>query len=147
MKLIQATRALVVAPDPPARAEIVEGLKSLRLGEVIGVASLDEARSVLASRPLDVCVLAVEALPQPDAPAMPPLDLPTILLSHPMSRIQARAMVAAGYAAVLPWPVAPRLIYRRIGSVLQQARREDRRALIDHSGGPVALPMAAEARE
>lgn len=58
---------------------------------------------------------------------------PGILLSTDTSRVMVHEAHNAGYRAVVALPVSPRLLYRRIGSILQRARR------IHRQGGASAL--------
>lgn len=50
-------------------------------------------------------------------------DIPVILVMSKPTRSSVIAAAGAGFDAVLPFPLAPRLIYRRMGSLMQKARR------------------------
>jgi hypothetical protein len=51
---------------------------------------------------------------------------PAILIAEDTVRATLKTAASAGYHVVLGLPVVPRLLYRRIGSILQKARRTGR---------------------
>jgi DNA-binding response OmpR family regulator len=53
-------------------------------------------------------------------------DIPVVLVMPRPTRSAVIAAASAGFDAVLPFPLAPRLIYRRMGSLMQKARRAAR---------------------
>jgi len=94
--------------------------------------SLDEACDLGAGVPFELCVVNVAggnisplALP---IYSFDPHVTPAILIADNNARDMVRAASACGYSVVLAAPAAPRLIYRRIGSILQKVRRQGRRA-------------------
>lgn len=54
--------------------------------------------------------------------------IPVILMLPSPTSEQRRAALRAGYTIILASPVPPRLLYRRIAQLLQNARRAKRRA-------------------
>lgn len=95
------------------------------------VASFEEARALTASGPVDLCIVhphSLEAVPTGRFPLYPfdPMLTPAILIAADASRETVRLAVAGGYRVVLASPAAPRLVYRRIGSILQKVRRRGR---------------------
>jgi hypothetical protein len=53
--------------------------------------------------------------------------VPSLLLADPVTPYVAAAARKAGYADAIPADTPPRLLYRAIGRLLQQARRPDTR--------------------
>ncbi|NJO53542.1 MAG: hypothetical protein HC829_00715 [Bacteroidales bacterium] len=156
MKLILSAHVLVVDPDSGTRHETGEALRSLGIQRVTEVGSVEEADRILSAERVDVTVVAGgEAEPQPGQPRQFPaapgrdLDTPSILLLADPARTDIRAANAAGYDAVVTLPLVARTLYRRIGSLMQRARRQERARPLTSGfqGGPVMLPTAAEAKE
>ncbi|MEX0589658.1 MAG: hypothetical protein WD207_01080 [Xanthobacteraceae bacterium] len=98
-------------------------------------ASADEAQRIGAEQAPDLCVVDPRRLPNaiaevtPRIPVNPfdPARTPGILIAVDATRETLKAAAASGYSVVLALPVVPRLLYRRIGSLLQRVRRTDRR--------------------
>lgn len=57
--------------------------------------------------------------------------VPIILVMGSPTRAAVAAAAEAGFDAVLPFPLPPRLIYRRMGSLMQRARRTMRQLAVD----------------
>jgi CheY-like chemotaxis protein len=157
MKLILSAHVLVVDHDQDTRHDTAEALRTLGIQRVTEVGSLEGADAVLGAGRVDVTVVAGD---QPDAirslghpRPVPPapgneFKVPSILLLTAPARSDVRAANAAGYEAVVPLPLVARTLYRRIGSLMQRARRHERaRAPAGYAGGPVMLEAAAEAKE
>ncbi|KAA5601876.1 hypothetical protein [Blastochloris sulfoviridis] len=158
MKLILSAHVLVVDPDPQTRHDTGEALRLLGIQRITEVGTLEEASETFAGARVDVavvtCVGESEGEPPPGQlrqfPAAPGRDLnaPSILLLADPVRGDIRAANAAGYDAVVALPLVARTLYRRIGSLMQRARRQERtRPPVGFPGGPVMLPAAAEAKE
>ncbi|NJL07773.1 MAG: hypothetical protein HC900_05540 [Methylacidiphilales bacterium] len=159
MKLILSAHVLVVDPDSGTRHETGEALRALGIQRVTEVGSVEEADQILAAGRVDVTVVAAgggaEAEPQPGQPRQfsggtgRDLDTPSVLLLADPVRTDIRAANAVGYDAVVALPLVARTLYRRIGSLMQRARRQERArpSVAGFPGGPVMLPAAAEAKE
>ncbi|BBF94255.1 response regulator transcription factor [Blastochloris tepida] len=158
MKLILSAHVLVVDPDPQTRHETGEALRLLGIQRITEVGTLEEASAAFDAARVDVAVVSGVGGPDGEPlagqprqfPAAPGRDLnaPSILLLADPVRSDIRAANAAGYDAVVPLPLVPRTLYRRIGSLMQRARRQERtRPPAGFPGGPVMLPAAAEAKE
>ncbi|MEP9353949.1 hypothetical protein ABLE93_10165 [Xanthobacter sp. KR7-65] len=104
-------------------------LSALGVGSVREVASVDEVNDLASQGTADVLVVQVDD-PE-DAPANPfrfGAGIPAVLVAEVPAQQLVRIAGRTGYDAALGAPVAPRLLYRRIGSVLQRARRLGRPA-------------------
>jgi DNA-binding response OmpR family regulator len=129
MRGLSLARIVVVAADPAHRNFLCAALATLGLRRVTPASGLDEARRVDASP--DLCVVdprqLVSATPRIPNNPFDPARTPGILLASDPSHDTVKVAVASGYSAVVGVPVAPRLLYRRIGSILQKVRRAERR--------------------
>jgi CheY-like chemotaxis protein len=149
MRLLTSARIVVVDGDPDHRAQLCAALASVGLTEVHAAANPEEARQ-LGAAGVDLCILDTRRLPRPVADfasyvAPNPFasaGVPGLLIAGDAGRETRRAALAAGYAVVLAPPVAPRLFYRRIGSILQRARRAGRTARLPLAADPLLTSAA-----
>ncbi|MFG1461804.1 hypothetical protein V5F77_02810 [Xanthobacter sp. DSM 24535] len=143
MKVLPTARILIVDSDPARREITTVGLKALGVGAVTEVSSIEEA--LAAPRAFDVIVVQAASVDLvPDHPFRDGPDaIPGILVTEGPSTVLARLASRAGYDAAIAMPLLPRLLYRRIGSVLQKARRAQRPALASHEDGAVRSPLLA----
>lgn len=133
VKQIQTARVVVLRLDGAEAEEAAAGLKRLGLSQVFGVTSIAELSLHISDNKVDVIVLADRHLPpdlagEASAAVRPPAEavkagIPCLLLLSSMSRAGARAATAAGFAAVMAADSGPRLIYRRVGALMQRVRR------------------------
>jgi len=124
MKVLPTARILLVDSLSERRQATRLALSALGVGSVREVASLDEVADPSLLGAADVLVVQVDD-PE-EAPSNPfrfGAGLPAILVADVPAQLLVRAAGRAGYDAALGAPVAPRLLYRRIGSVMQRARR------------------------
>ena len=117
--------------DLARRAALCAALGELGMLRLHPVGSLEEARALTASGPVDLCIVeprGLETIPTGRFPLYPfdPALTPAILIADDASRETLRMAAAGGYRVVLASPAAPRLVYRRIGSILQKVRRRGR---------------------
>jgi AmiR/NasT family two-component response regulator len=134
MKIMASARVVVLHADPHQRGILCSALAELGMLQVHPAGSLGEVRLLAGASGVDLCVVdaASLAIATPAAiggfPPSPfdPARTPAILLARDVSRETLKAAAASGYNTVLAAPVAPRLLYRRIGSLLQKARRASR---------------------
>jgi DNA-binding response OmpR family regulator len=134
MRFLPAARIVILAADRDHRAFICNSLGELGLLQVLPAATLPEAREIADQQPADLCIVdprGFEALARTEGKKV--ISNPfrqdgtaAVLLSADTSRAMIVAAAEAGYRAVVGLPVAPRLLYRRIGSILQKARRSRR---------------------
>ena len=124
--------------NPSQRVFICSALAELGLSQVLPAANLSEARRLGSEGPVDLCIVdsrsLVDGSTGSQAKIAPnPFDAfgtPAILIAEDTMRATLEAAAAAGYRAVLGLPVVPRLLYRRIGSILQKVRRIGRQLLL-----------------
>jgi DNA-binding NtrC family response regulator len=129
MRALSSARIVVFDADPTHRNFLCVALAALGLKYVYPASSVEEARRA-ATAP-DLCVVDPRRL-VPVGPRIPrnpfdPARTPGILLAADPTHEMIKAAGASGYCAVVGVPVAPRLLYRRIGSILQKVRRAERR--------------------
>lgn len=135
MKVLPTARILLVDSQPDRRASMRLALTAFGVGAIVEADTLPEVPPAEAELPADILVVQADDPEHvPDNPFRHGGKLPAILIAHVPPPALGRTASRAGYDAALDSPIAPRLLYRRIGSVLQRARRMGRPA----SGGPVA---------
>jgi len=154
MRFLPAARIVVLDADRDHRAFICASLGELGLLQVLPAATLPEAREIADKQPADLCVVdprGFEALAK--AAAKKVIANPfrqdgtsAVLLSADTSPAMIAAAAEAGYRAVVGLPVVPRLLYRRIGSILQKARRAGRFASGERTG-PSAAGLSEDRRQ
>ena len=114
-----------------AIAKAGETVRNMQWFEVV------ETRGHIQDGKVDVIVLADTDLPEewhsPAGLARPPAaavdaGIPCLLLLTAVTRAAANAAHAAGFTAVMAADSAPRVVYRRLGALLQRARRIGRGA-------------------
>jgi DNA-binding response OmpR family regulator len=145
MRLLSQARIAVVDADLAHRACLCSALSSLGMQQLLPVESAEEAQSLAAIAPIDLCIVDVRGFhARGEAslriPANPFIAsrTPGILIAAEASRESIRLATRSGYKAVLAAPVAPRFLYRRIGSILQRARRAGRNGM-PSPGNPSTL--------
>lgn len=124
MKVLPTARIVLVDSQIERRQAMCLALSALGVGSVLEAASLDEVSGSGPHGSADVLVVQVDD-PE-DAPANPfrfGAGIPAILAAEVPAQQLVRVASRAGYDAALGAPLTPRLLYRRIGSVLQRARR------------------------
>lgn len=124
MKVLPTARVILLDSQMERRQATRSALSALGVGAVSEVASIDEVADPAVHGAADVLVVQVDD-PE-DAPPNPfrfGAGIPAILIAEVPAQMLVRAAGRAGYDAALGAPLAPRLLYRRIGSVLQRARR------------------------
>jgi DNA-binding response OmpR family regulator len=135
MRFLPAARIVVLDADARHREDICAGLSDLGLIQVLAAGTLPDAKAFAHERPIDLAVVDMRGfqdlareqgkkiLPNPFIAE----GTPVILLASDTSRAMVHEAHAAGYRAVVSLPVSARLLYRRIGSILQKTRRSHRR--------------------
>ena len=128
MRIFSSARVAVIDADAVRRTALCAAMAEFGLLQLLPAADFDEAREHFARAPLDLCVVHA-----PDGGGMPfppypfdPARTPAILIAHLTAGETIRMALAHGYRVVLPAPAAPRIVYRRIGSILQKVRRAKR---------------------
>ena len=133
MKILSSARIAVIDANFPRRAAMCAALVELGMLRIQPAGSLDEACDLGAGVPFELCVINVSGQPGASPMTLPIYSFdshltPAILIADNNEREMVRAAAACGYSVVLAAPAAPRLVYRRIGSILQRVRRQGRRA-------------------
>jgi two-component system, OmpR family, response regulator len=136
MRFLPAARIVILDADREHRAFLCASLRELGLLQVLPAATLPEAREIADKQPADLCVVdprGFEALARAEGKKVivNPFrqdGTAAILLYIDTSRAMTAVAAEAGYRAVVGLPVLPRLLYRRIGSILQKTRRAGRSA-------------------
>ncbi|TCT02990.1 hypothetical protein [Aquabacter spiritensis] len=128
MKVLPTARILIIDSDSDRRETTRLGLTALGVGAVTEVETIAEARDL--PRNFDVVVVQVGTVDEmPDHPFRDTGDaVPAVVVADGTSHSLTRAAGRGGYDAAVGMPLLPRLLYRRIGSVLQRARRVQRPA-------------------
>jgi DNA-binding response OmpR family regulator len=156
-KAIHAAGVLIIQPDAGLATEWRDALVDFGMNGARTVATIDDAlASIGEGMPSDI-VVAFPALDEAhrfidriaDGEAGDLDAVPIVLVMGSPTRAAVLAAVDAGFDAVLPFPLPPRLIYRRMGSLMQRARRAMRQLAIavpEETAGPgaVAHDIAAE---
>lgn len=132
MRFLPNARIVVLDGDGRRRALICAELVELGLTQVVPAGSAKEAQQLAANQPFDLCVVDPRALGPDSRTKVFPNPFHgdgtlAVLLAADTSVAALEAAAAAGYRAVIGLPVVPRMLYRRMGSVLQKARRTARR--------------------
>lgn len=140
MKQLYRARLLLIAMPSEDHLQLIRELADWGLPHV-AVATRIEDLQCLKPDDVDVAVIDNEALPSDAARneiglALPPQELirlgkPVLLLARDPSRTAMRAADSMGYAALMPRPVPVRVLYRRIGALMQRDRRLERERTVD----------------
>lgn len=132
MKSIRRANLVLVA-DSDRALLLAERLRRMRVVGVTTVAGIDEAQRLCNAGVVDACLVAREE-PVVDAPPQPDVDapgrgagVPSLIIVQAVTPYLRKEARRAGYAAAVPAGIAPRLLYRRIGAVLQRRRAARRR--------------------
>jgi hypothetical protein len=134
VKQIRAARVVVLQLDGVDAGTAAERLQSLGMVHAVSLSSTTELSVHIEGGKVDVVVIAGSARqstladPSPAGLLPPPAaavsaGIPCLLLAEGMSRTLKRSAMACGYAAVMGADSAPRLIYRRVGALMQRVRR------------------------
>jgi hypothetical protein len=133
MKILASARIVVLDADAKRCTSLCSALSNLGLLHVIPASSAADVQRIAATSRIDLCVVHPRGLAANDPPAIVPNPLaasatPAILIAADAVPLTPHAAARAGYRVVIREPVVPRLLYRRIGSVLQKVRRPSRPA-------------------
>ncbi len=130
MKVLPTARILLVDTNMERRQATRSALTAYGVGGVVEASSLEDAHTPAVTGAVDVLVVQVDDPEQvPENPFREGGGVPAILIVEVPAAMLARAAGRAGYDAALGVPFQPRILYRRIGSVLQRARRSVRPSL------------------
>ena len=151
-KVIHAAEVLVIQPDGDVAATWREALLDFGMNGVSTVADIGGALAQIRSNPPAGIVVALPSqaeahgfmarLSAGEAGDME--HVPVVLVIPQPTRSAVVAAANAGFDAVLPYPLPPRLIYRRMGSLMQKARRVARQRQTPHLSVVESTPGAAQ---
>ncbi|HWJ99408.1 MAG TPA: hypothetical protein VNR41_01740 [Xanthobacteraceae bacterium] len=144
MRFLPAARIVMLDADARHRDAVCKGLGELGLLQVLAAGTLPDVKSMAVERAVDLIIVdgrGFEDLAREQGKRVLSNPLigdgtPGILLSADTSRVMVHEAHNAGYRAVVALPFSPRLLYRRIGSILQRARRIHRQGGASVLGAP-----------
>ncbi|MDQ0507281.1 ANTAR domain-containing protein [Xanthobacter agilis] len=145
MKVLPTARILIIDSQSERREILRDALTAFGVGGIHEAADLAAAPS-----PVQADILVVYADDPENVPENPYRDgagAPAILVVDAPVPVLVRAAARGGYDAALGAPLAPRLLYRRIGSVLQRARRVVRIGALTAPVAVEQLPVEAVREE
>ncbi len=131
MRSLTTARLVLLDFDPIRREVLIRALSEIDAFQMIGIATVAETAGA-ASQP-DLYLISGPTLAANDsgssivANPFATSGIPTILMLPEPTKEQRRSALRAGYTIVLAAPVPPRLLYRRVAQLLQNARRAKRR--------------------
>ena len=146
MRIFASARVAVLDNDPERRAALCNALAELGMLQLLPVSTPEEARMLARGAPVDLCIVdaagisADERSAKNGIPPNPfdPARTPAILVAADPGRQTVQAAMSSGYRLVMPSPVVPRILYRRIGSILQKVRRAGRVNSPELASAPIA---------
>lgn len=121
---------LILRASMPEEDGLAFSLRDFGMARVETIISLADLEAMAAKAPLGAVIVIDADLPsgmRRDAyglPIAPIRTSPCLLLIARPTRGVMRAARASGFAAVLAEEVAPRVVYRRLGGLLQRHRRD-----------------------
>lgn len=130
MKVLPTARILLVDSHVERRQATRQALTAFGVGTVVEASSFEDVQPPVGAGVVDVLVVQVDDADHvPENPYRDGGSVPAILVVEVAAPMVARSAGRAGYDAGVGAPLQPRLLYRRIGSVLQRARRAARPSL------------------
>ncbi len=127
MKALKRSHIAIVhvGNDGHACERLAARLRRMAIGRVTQVIRIEEAQHVCRAGGVDACLVVIGgAVPDAGAEALAaapgqPFGIPTLIVAPVVTTHLRKTARLCGYAAVLPARIAPRMLYRRIGAVLQ----------------------------
>lgn len=132
MRSLMAARLVLLDADQARRETLARALGELGAFEILNIATVAEASAAACSSDL-ILIEGPGLAANDEGGAITPnpfaaSGVPVILMLPAPTSEHRRIALRAGYNVVLAAPVPPRLLYRRIAHLLQNARRAKRRA-------------------
>ena len=112
-----------------AGARLVALLQRMAIGRITAVIRIEAAWRLCSAGGVDACLVVIgDAVPDsvPTVLAEAPgraFGIPTLMVTPVITPHLRKTARLRGYQAVLPAKIAPRMLYRRVGAVLQGRRR------------------------
>jgi hypothetical protein len=156
-KVIHAASILVIQPHIELAAQWRAELIDFGMFGVQSAASIDQALEaikqqsfigiVVSANTVAEASVAIQRLRPNGEPELTEdgVEIPLLLVLSNPARANEIAARRLGYEAILPAPVHSRLIYRRMGSLMQKARRSLRVRGVPTQGGDFAIKVSASA--
>lgn len=150
MKSLRSAHIVVVA-DSDRGLALAARLRRMAVARVTAASGLAEARGLCQRGGTDACIVIFDdAVPDAvpialnDAPGRNS-GVPSLMVVPAATPFMRKAARRAGYLTAVPANIAPRLLYRRIGAVLQQRRaaRRVRQRGLAAIGAPFLAAMPA----
>ena len=134
----KSARVVVVAGEERA---LIDMLVRMGIADLCCASEMETVRSLCDAGAADACLVVLpRALPDDKLDWDARLDapgrgrVPSLLFAEAATPYVRRAAADAGYRAVIPLTVTSRMLYRRIGALLQAGRQQTR--------GPSTKPRA-----
>jgi hypothetical protein len=131
MKALKRSHIAVVHDDVDSQygERLAARLRRMAIGRVTTVTRIEEARHLCRAGGVDACLVVIgdaapDAMPAAlaDAPGQS-CGVPTLIVAPVVTPYLRKTARLRGYVALLPARIAPRMLFRRIGAVLQGRRR------------------------
>ncbi len=127
MKSIRRSHIVVVHDEPSNNGgeQLAARLRRMPTGQVTIIAGIEEAGRLCRAGGIDACLVVIGEV-GPDL--MPPalrdapdglFGTPTLIVAPVVTPYLRKTARLRGYGTVLPAKIAPRMLYRRLGAVLQ----------------------------
>jgi hypothetical protein len=135
--VMRNSHLLVFHDDPDGRhgrkshagARLVVRLRRMAVGRITAVSRIEEVKHLCSAGGIDACLVVIgDAVPDsiPTVLAEAPgqaFGIPTLIVAPAVTPHLRKTARLCGYRAVLSAKIAPRMLYRRVGAVLQGRRR------------------------
>jgi hypothetical protein len=131
MKSMRRSHIVVVHDEPSSNGgeRLAARLRRMATGRVTIIAGIEEAGRLCRAGGVDACLVVIgdagpDLVPPPlaDAPGWP-VGTPTLIVAPVVTPNLRKTARLRGYGTVLPAKIEPRMLYRRIGAVLQGRSR------------------------
>ena len=124
----KSARVVVVAGEERA---LVDMLVRMGIADLCCASEMATAQSLCDAGAVDACLVVLPRAVPDDKPGWDARTeapgrgrIPSLLFAEAATPYVRRAAADAGYRAVIPLAVSSRLLYRRIGALLQAGRRQ-----------------------
>jgi hypothetical protein len=126
----KSARVVVVAGEERA---LVDMLVRMGMADLCCASEMATAQSLCDAGTVDACLVVLPRAVPDDKPGWDARTeapgrgrIPSLLFAEATTPFVRRAAADAGYHAVIPLAVSSRMLYRRIGALLQAGRRQGR---------------------
>ncbi len=131
MKGMRRSHIIVVVDDADSHGGegLAARLRRMAIGRVTTAAGIAAARHLCRAGGVDACLVVIGDVAPDDAPAAladapgQAFGIPTLIVAPVVTPYLRKTARLRGYVVVLPAKIAHRMLYRRIGAVLQGRSR------------------------